>query len=133
MSNVSFLPNTNSIGYVAEERTARNLLTRDMDIASTAEINISHVAVQYHMVEALQDINCVVQPGQMTGIFGPNGAGKSTLLKAMLGLVPLSSGSVIYQGKPLVQQLEKVAYVPQRSQVDWTYPATVWDVIMMVE
>ncbi|MBW4556501.1 MAG: metal ABC transporter ATP-binding protein [Trichormus sp. ATA11-4-KO1] len=94
-------------------------------------INIAHVGVQYRTQEALRDVNCVVKPGRLTGIFGPNGAGKSTLMKAMLGLVPLSSGTVLYQGKPLMQQLEKIAYVPQRNQIDWTYPATVWDVVMM--
>ncbi|WP_414530704.1 metal ABC transporter ATP-binding protein [Nodularia chucula] len=98
---------------------------------TTASINIAHVGVHYRSTAALTEVNCVVKPGRITGIFGPNGAGKSTLMKAMLGLVPLSSGTVLYQEKPLKQQLEKVAYIPQRSQIDWTYPATVWDVAMM--
>jgi ABC-type Mn2+/Zn2+ transport system ATPase subunit len=93
-------------------------------------ITIAHLSVYYRAVEALRDINCLIKPGQLTGIFGPNGAGKSTLMKAMLGLVP-SSGKILYKGKPLMQQLDQVAYVPQRSQIDWTYPATVWDVVMM--
>jgi manganese/iron transport system ATP-binding protein len=93
-------------------------------------IHIADVGVYYRSHEALRSINCTVKPGRLTGIFGPNGAGKSTLIKAMLGLVP-SSGIVEYQGKLLAQQLDKVAYVPQRSQIDWTYPATVWDVVMM--
>ncbi|MBW4684595.1 MAG: metal ABC transporter ATP-binding protein [Komarekiella atlantica HA4396-MV6] len=104
---------------------------KPIDMSSTAAINIAHLGVHYRTQEALRDVNCVVKPGRLTGIFGPNGAGKSTLMKAMLGLVPVSSGTVLYQGKPLMQQLEKVAYVPQRSQIDWTYPATVWDVVMM--
>ncbi|GAB1539947.1 metal ABC transporter ATP-binding protein [Scytonema sp. NUACC21] len=93
-------------------------------------ISIANLTVYYRSVEALTNVNCLVNPGRLTGIFGPNGAGKSTLLKAMLGLTP-SHGIVQYQGKPLTQQLEKVAYVPQRSQIDWAYPATVWDVVMM--
>lgn len=96
----------------------------------TKTIEIVHLSVRYHALEALRDINCIIKPGKLTGIFGPNGAGKSTLLKAMLGLVSCS-GTVLYQGKPLMQQLDKVAYVPQRSQIDWTYPATVWDAVMM--
>ncbi|MEM6755074.1 MAG: ATP-binding cassette domain-containing protein, partial [Cyanobacteria bacterium P01_C01_bin.38] len=86
-----------------------------------ASINIVHVGVRYRSLEALRDVSCVIKAGRLTGIYGPNGAGKSTLMKAMLGLVD-SSGTVLYQGKPLTQQLEKVAYVPQRSQIDWTYP-----------
>lgn len=94
-------------------------------------ITVKQLSVQYRMVEALANINCQIKAGQLTGIIGPNGAGKSTLIKAMLGLVPTSSGTTLYQGQALSSQLEEVAYVPQRSQIDWTYPATVWDVVMM--
>jgi manganese/iron transport system ATP-binding protein len=105
--------------------------SKTVDMNSPVTINIAHLGVHYRTQEALRDINCIIKPGRITGIFGPNGAGKSTLMKGILGLVPLSSGSVLYQNKPLMQQLDKVAYVPQRSQIDWTYPATVWDVVMM--
>ncbi len=94
-------------------------------------LTVHHLTVHYRGVEALRDISLNVQPGRLTGIIGPNGAGKSTLMKAMLGLVPVVSGSVMYEGKLLSQQRQRVAYVPQRSQIDWTYPATVWDVVMM--
>ncbi|WP_228054662.1 metal ABC transporter ATP-binding protein [Gloeocapsopsis crepidinum] len=96
-----------------------------------AAITVSHLGVQYRNVEALQDANFEIYPGRITGIIGPNGAGKSTLIKAILGLVSVSSGTVLYRGKPLKTQLEKVAYVPQRSMIDWSYPATVWDVVLM--
>jgi manganese/iron transport system ATP-binding protein len=94
-------------------------------------IRISHLGVRYREVEALQDANLTIAPGRMTGIIGPNGAGKSTLIKAMLGLISTHNGVVLYDGKPLMDGLERVAYVPQRSQIDWTFPATVWDVVMM--
>ncbi|WP_013324716.1 metal ABC transporter ATP-binding protein [Gloeothece verrucosa] len=94
-------------------------------------IDVVHLGVSYRSVEALRDITLKILPGRLTGIIGPNGAGKSTLIKAMLGLIPINQGSVFYQGQPLMEQLERVAYVPQRSQIDWTYPATVWDVVMM--
>lgn len=94
-------------------------------------IAVNHLGVKYRTVEALQDVSFTLNCGRVTGIIGPNGAGKSTLLKGMLGLIPVSSGTVIYQNQPLMDQLGKVAYVPQRSQIDWTYPATVWDVVMM--
>jgi manganese/iron transport system ATP-binding protein len=105
--------------------------TKPIDMNSLTSINITHVGVHYRTQEALRDINCIIKPGRITGIFGPNGAGKSTLMKAILGLVPMSNGQVLYKNQPLMQQLEKVAYVPQRSQIDWNYPATVWDIVMM--
>jgi len=94
-------------------------------------ITVSHLGVYYRGVEALRDITLKIHPGRLTGIIGPNGAGKSTLIKAMLGLIPVQQGTVNYQGQSLQQQLDKVAYVPQRSQIDWTYPVTAWDVVMM--
>ena len=95
------------------------------------KIIVNHLGVHYRTLEALRNITLQIQAGRLTGIIGPNGAGKSTLLKGMLGLIPLNRGSVIYKDKPLQEQLERIAYVPQRSQIDWTYPATVWDVVMM--
>jgi manganese/iron transport system ATP-binding protein len=98
---------------------------------NSAAIMVNHLEVYYRTVEALKDITLQVLPGRVTGMIGPNGAGKSTLLKAMLGLIPANSGHVFYHSQPLQEWLEMVAYVPQRSQIDWTYPATVWDVVMM--
>jgi manganese/iron transport system ATP-binding protein len=94
-------------------------------------ISVSHLQVHYRKLEALRDVNLHIRSGCVTGVIGPNGAGKSTLIKAMLGLIPVSEGIVRYHGQPLTQQLDRVAYVPQRSQIDWSYPATVWDVVMM--
>ncbi|MBV6625098.1 MAG: metal ABC transporter ATP-binding protein [Rivularia sp. (in: Bacteria)] len=123
MQSVNFSPDDNP-----NQQRVYNI--QDAAILHNASINVVHVGVRYRSLEALRDVSCVIKPGRLTGVYGPNGAGKSTLMKAMLGLVD-SSGTVLYQGKPLTQQLEKVAYVPQRSQIDWTYPATVWDVVMM--
>ncbi|GAB4379972.1 MAG: metal ABC transporter ATP-binding protein [Elainellaceae cyanobacterium] len=94
-------------------------------------IAVDRLTVYYRSVLALENVSFRVQPGQLVGIFGPNGAGKSTLIQAMLGLIPGVAGSVWYGGRPLSQQLEQTAYVPQRSQIDWTFPATVWDVVLM--
>ena len=96
-----------------------------------AAIQVNDLSVYYRTVEALKSISLKVLPGKVTGVFGPNGAGKSTLVKAMLGLIPTTKGNILYQDRPLYSQLDRVAYVPQRSQIDWTYPATVWDVVMM--
>ena len=126
---LSFFRNTPGEMPVVETRGGASV-QNSIDTNATQAIQIAHLGVHYRVQEALRDVNCTVKPGRLTGIFGPNGAGKSTLIKAMLGLVPCS-GLVQYQGKPLTQQLEKIAYVPQRSQIDWSYPATVWDVVMM--
>ena len=129
MQNVSFYQK-----FSLSPKNQVDILTqviKSIDMNSSTAINITNVGVHYRTQEALRDVNCTIKPGRITGIFGPNGAGKSTLMKALLGLVPMSSGQVLYDNKPLMQQLEKVAYIPQRSQIDWNYPATVWDVVMM--
>ena len=129
MQNVSFYQK-----FSLSPKNQVDILTQvieSIDMNSSTAINITNVGVHYRTQEALRDVNCTIKPGRITGIFGPNGAGKSTLMKALLGLVPMSSGQVLYDNKPLMQQLEKVAYIPQRSQIDWNYPATVWDVVMM--
>jgi manganese/iron transport system ATP-binding protein len=94
-------------------------------------VSVNNLNVYYRTVEALRKISLFVSPGKVTGMIGPNGAGKSTLVKAMLGLIPAVSGEVLYNELPLKKQLDKVAYVPQRSQIDWTYPATAMDVVLM--
>ncbi|MDR9402996.1 MAG: metal ABC transporter ATP-binding protein [Halothece sp. Uz-M2-17] len=94
-------------------------------------IQICDLEVQYRRVLALTGVDCQISPGRVTGMIGPNGAGKSTLIKAMLGLVNPIRGTVRFREQPLKEQLETVAYLPQRSKIDWTYPATVWDVVMM--
>lgn len=98
---------------------------------STHAIEIDHLNAAYRGVQALLDVSLRIQPARLTGVVGPNGAGKSTLMKAMLGLVPIAAGRVVYGDRPLQQQLDRVAYVAQRSQVDLDYPATVWDVVLM--
>ncbi|BAS56346.1 ABC transporter ATP-binding protein [Leptolyngbya boryana NIES-2135] len=103
--------------------------TQALDISPN--LTVENLSVKYRAIEALTDVSVSLQSGRLVGIFGPNGAGKSTLIKAMLGLIPAVSGAVQYEGKALVDQLDRVAYVPQRSQIDWSYPVTVWDVVMM--
>lgn len=94
-----------------------------------ASLVVRDLAVRYGKLLALERIGAEIRPGRITGILGPNGAGKSTLLKALLGLVPKEGGEVLYGGQVL--RGEQVAYVPQRSAIDWSFPATVWDVVLM--
>lgn len=94
-------------------------------------LEVHQLAVNYRGMRGLDAVSFRVEPGQLVGVMGPNGAGKSTMFKAMLGLVPRLGGAVQYCTCPLHRQLERVAYVPQRSQIDWDYPISVWNVVMM--
>ena len=89
------------------------------------------MTVAYHRKPVLWDVDLVVPEGKLIGIVGPNGAGKSTLIKAALGLVPLASGKVEIYGLPYARQRHLVGYVPQRESVDWDFPVTVHDVVLM--
>jgi manganese/iron transport system ATP-binding protein len=94
-------------------------------------LEVQNLSVRYREVTALSDISFSLKSGSLVGLIGPNGAGKSTLLKAMLELIPAQGGQVFYHERPLKQQRQKIAYLPQRSQIDWDYPVTVWNVVMM--
>jgi manganese/zinc/iron transport system ATP- binding protein len=98
---------------------------------SAPPLEIHDMTVAYHRKPVLWDIDLVVPEGQLIGIVGPNGAGKSTLIKAVLGLVPLASGKIEIYGKPYAEQRHLVGYVPQRETVDWDFPVTALDVVMM--
>lgn len=89
------------------------------------------MTVAYHRKPVLWDIDLTVPEGSLVGIVGPNGAGKSTLIKAALGLIPLASGRVTFYGESYARQRLRVGYVPQRESVDWDFPVTVEDVVMM--
>ncbi|GIW13456.1 MAG: ABC transporter ATP-binding protein [Tepidiforma sp.] len=80
---------------------------------------------------ALCEVTAEVPAGSVVGLIGPNGSGKSTLLKAVAGSVPLAGGSVTFGGKPLRELGGRVAYVPQREEVNWGFPVTALDVVMM--
>jgi manganese/iron transport system ATP-binding protein len=94
-------------------------------------LEVQNLSVSYREVAALSNISFSLSSGSLVGLIGANGAGKSTLLKAMLELIPAQSGQIFYDGQPLKMQRHKVAYLPQRSQIDWDYPVTVWNVVMM--
>ncbi len=98
---------------------------------SAPPLEIHDMTVAYHRKPVLWDIDVVVPEGRLVGIIGPNGAGKSTLIKAALGLIPLASGQVWFYGQPYARQRHRVGYVPQRESVDWDFPVTVQDVVLM--
>jgi ABC-type Mn2+/Zn2+ transport system ATPase subunit len=98
---------------------------------SSAPIHISGLSVSYDKKRVLSNIYLDLPAGKVTGLIGPNGAGKSTLFKAILGLLEPNSGTLEVFGEPAKAGMERIAYVPQRDEVDWTFPATVMDIVLM--
>lgn len=94
-------------------------------------LHVNQLSVNYEKTPALWDINLSIPKGLLTAIIGPNGAGKSTFIKAALNLLPSLSGKIHFFGKPLQAVRERVAYVPQRESVDWDFPITVLDLVLM--
>lgn len=99
--------------------------------SSAPPIEIHDLTVSYDKRPVLWNIDVAIPEGQIIGVIGPNGAGKSTLIKAILGLIPADSGWVRIYGEPLAKQRNAVGYVPQRESVDWDFPVTVRDVVLM--
>lgn len=97
---------------------ARCLLLRDVTIAYGRHVVLSHVDAD-------------IPRSQVVSIIGPNGSGKSTLLRAIAGLIPLASGEITLFDEPIERMRRHVAYVPQREDVDWQFPVSVHDVVMM--
>jgi len=94
-------------------------------------IEVHDLSVAYERKPVLWDVDLSLPEGKLIGIIGPNGAGKSTLLKAIMGLLPLNSGYIQINGKPLEEMRHKISYVPQRESVDWDFPTSVYEVVMM--
>lgn len=99
--------------------------------SSSDVLDVHDVTVAYHRKPVLWDIDLTVKEPGLIGIIGPNGAGKSTLIKAVLGLVPLTTGHVTVLGQPARRQRRLIGYVPQRESVDWDFPVSVLDVVLM--
>lgn len=89
------------------------------------------LTVAYQKKPVIYGVDVQVPAGNLVGIIGPNGAGKSTLIKAVLGLLPLTSGWVKVFGEPYTHASQRVGYVPQRESVDWDFPVSVMDVVLM--
>ncbi|NLA63286.1 MAG: metal ABC transporter ATP-binding protein [Bacteroidales bacterium] len=94
-------------------------------------LDINNLHVSYQDTKALHDISLSVDRGKIVGIVGPNGAGKSTLIKAVLGLTPIDSGNIEIYGKTLTEMRKRVAYVPQRANIDWNFPIIVKKTVLL--
>lgn len=102
-----------------------------MNDPTNIAISIKDLTVAYDEKPALWDIDLDIPKGALTAIIGPNGAGKTTLIKATLGIIKPIAGRVDVFGQPMKRQRSQIAYVPQRSSVDWDFPTNVLDVVMM--
>ena len=96
-----------------------------------ARLEFLHVDAGYNGTLALEDVSFNIPQGARVAVVGPNGAGKSTLFKVMSRLMPIRKGEVLIHGLPLGHHLDCLAYVPQRDEINWRFPATVQDVVLM--
>lgn len=94
-------------------------------------LEIHDLTVSYDQSPVLWNVDLTLPAGKLIGILGPNGAGKSTLIKAIMGLVPITGGYVKIFDRELNDVRSRISYVPQRESVDWNFPASVLDVVMM--
>jgi len=94
-------------------------------------LKVEGLSVNFDTTSVLWDIHFQIPQGMLVGIIGPNGAGKSTLLKALLGMAKPLSGKMECFGSPLRKAKKRIAYVPQRSSVDWDFPITAFELVLM--
>ena len=94
-------------------------------------LDVQNLHVSYSGNQVLKDINLSIDTGKLIGIIGPNGAGKSTLIKAILGLIPIDKGEIQIDGEALNKVRKKIAYIPQRSDIDWDFPILVKDTVLL--
>lgn len=94
-------------------------------------VHIEDLTVAYDTVPVLWDIDLNIEANGLVAIVGPNGAGKSTLMKTILGFIKPLSGTITLFDQPLAKVIDKIAYVPQYSAVNWDFPITVFDVVLM--
>ncbi len=94
-------------------------------------LEIHDLSVSYDRKPVLWGVDLSIPKGALVGVVGPNGAGKSTLIKSIMGLIPVNGGYVKLFDQDLDEVREMVSYVPQRESVDWDFPASVMDVVLM--
>jgi ABC-type Mn2+/Zn2+ transport system ATPase subunit len=100
-------------------------------LASQHTIQVEGLNVSYDRKRVLSAVYLTLDPGNVYGLLGPNGAGKSTLFKAILELIDIDTGRILIKGGSVLDIRKEVVYVPQRDDVDFSFPATVYDVVRM--
>ena len=94
-------------------------------------LRTENLTVAYGARVALDGVSCSFEPAKLTANIGPNGAGESTLIKAMMKLVPVINGQTLFAEAPIRPGRSPISYLPQQSSVDWAFPVSVLDVVMM--
>ena len=94
-------------------------------------VELRGVTAGYQGSRVLDGVNLRVMPGDFVGLLGPSGSGKTTLLRTILGAVPVRSGQVLVDGKPVRGRRNRAGYVPQLETIDWNFPVTVEEAVMM--
>lgn len=105
----------------------------DISAQSDAVIEVRGLTVSYNGSPAIEDLDFTAAPGLVHGLIGMNGAGKSTLFKALIGLVPVKAGTIKIDGgsTEAARAAARIAYTPQNEAIDWDFPVSVFDVVMM--
>lgn len=94
-------------------------------------LSVEQLTVNYEKISVLWNISCEVPQAELIGIVGPNGAGKSTLIKTAMGLIKPLSGRIELFGEEIKKVRKKISYVPQKESVDWDFPITVFELVLM--
>lgn len=102
-----------------------------LDLEPAGSLTIKDMDVSYGALVALAGVDLTVRPGSVVGVIGPNGSGKSTFLKAIAGIVPTRKGMVLMNGKRLRRSDAHIAYVPQSDDVNWDFPVSAHDAVLM--
>lgn len=100
-------------------------------LAENPVLEIHDLTVTYNRKPVLWGVDLSIPEAALVGIIGPNGAGKTTLIKAIMGLLPFGSGYIKLFGRPVDNVRRRISYVPQRESVDWDFPASVRDIVLM--
>lgn len=100
-------------------------------MSQKTHITVKGLSVSYGAKRVLTNVHIDIDAGNTYGVIGPNGAGKSTFFKSILGLIEYNAGTIEVLGDEIDDVRKKIAYVPQKDEVDWQFPATVIDIVLM--
>lgn len=95
------------------------------------EIILSRITVLRNNNVVVSNVSCIIPAGTIGAIVGPNGAGKSSLLQSLVNLIPMQAGEVMFSGKTFEKMRSSIAYISQRANIDWHFPTTVYEVVLM--